>query len=251
MLTLLLTLLLAPVALAASGEQQLIFDLVSNGAVIGRREVTVRYLPAVDAGSIPSRIIESWTELDAQENNWDLNLRHRSTAHVSHDNSSFTSSISIDGKVSEVQGQLLPDGRWQMYKNGPKGERRWDLRRTEVNLSSLDLFDPKRSALFTKERARVRMLSVETGEVLLGPIIDMGEEMIEVNNRQVQVHRYAWVPEGARFEMAWSEDGLLLDWSVERRGQRLDANIRELPTEQIYGQINTIEEIPQIVEEEL
>ena len=252
----LITLLPASTAAwAADGEAQtMTFDLIVDGAVVGQREVTVRYLPAIQPAGTESRLIETYTTMDAQVGAWTAKVKNRATGHVTGTGSSFTSSSSLNGKISEVQGRTLADGRWDMHGVFDRELRRWELRRTEVDLSSIDLLDPVRSKLMT-ELGRARIISAETGQMMSGPIEDLGEDTLTVGDREVVVHRYAWTPAEGRFELAWSEAGLLLDWSAEVGGRRVDARIRELPPPRVYGSLIddtvTVEPLPTFQEEEL
>lgn len=239
-------------ASAADAEQTLVFDLIMDGAVVGRREVTVRYIPPEVPSGGEVRVLETWTELNAQVRGWSFALENRSTGFANDTRSTFTSSMSVNGKVSEIQGKRLRDGRWQVNALYPDGAQQWELRRTEVDLSSLDLLDPKRPEIF-KAGSRAKVLSAETGRVLTGLIEDLGEDTLTVNDQEVVVHRWAWTPPEARFELAWSEDGLLVDWSATFQGRRLDADIRELPKPRVYGELQVEEFVglPDVEEEEL
>ena len=223
---------------ADSTEQSLVFDLLMDGAVVGHREITVKYIPPATPAGQESRVIETWTELNAQLGAWGFVLENRSTGFGSDGRSTFTSSMSVNGKVSEIQGQRHPDGRWQINAHYPDGIQRFELRRTEVDLSTLDLLDPGRALIF-RDGARARVLSAEPGRVMTGELTDLGESTLTVGDREVVVHRWAWTPPEARFELAWSEDGLLVDWSATFKGKRLDADIRELPTPRVYGEVQT------------
>lgn len=239
-------------ATAPEAEQTLTFDLVVNGAVAGRRDVTITYLTPSQPGGSESRLIKTWTELDARAGAWTVQLQNRSSGHISATESGFTSSLSFNGKVSEVQGATLPDGRWQMHGVFNRRLQTWELRRTEVDLSSLDLLDPVRAKVMA-ELGRARILSAETGQIMTGPIEDLGEQVLVIRGQEVVVHRYAWTPPEGRFELAWSEDGLLLDWSITASGQTIDARLRSLPPPRAYGTVeaSTTAEMPAFREEEL
>ena len=245
-------LLTTATAHAQDAEQKLVFDLVVGGAVVGHRDVTIRYLQPSSATGKESRLITTWTELDARAGAWVVKLQNRSSGHITPIDSSFTSSLSINGKVSEVQGRTLEDGRWQMHGVFDRRLQKWEVRRTEVDLSSIDLLDPVRSKQVAG-MSRLRVLSAESGQIMTGLLEDLGEDVLTVGGREVVVHRYAWTPPEGRFELAWSEDGLLLDWSVSAKGQTIDARIRELPPPRAYGSIeaSTMQDMPTIQEEEL
>lgn len=242
--------LLAQPALAADSSQTLSYDLVLNGAVVGSREVRIRYLEPFNPGDAESRLIETWTELDARVGAWNAEVKNRATAHISRTDSSFTSSMSLNGDVSEVQARTLHDARWQVHGIFDRRLSDWTLRRTEVDMSTLDLFDPVRSQDFTA-LTTARVLSAETGQIMRGPVQDLGEDTLTVGGEQVLVHRYAWTPEEGRFELAWSDDGLLLDWSAQIKGQTIEARLKELPEARSFGAATTVSDLPSVTEEEL
>ncbi len=237
-------------AAAAAEPQSVTFDLLMNGAVIGKREVSVRYLPPDEARPDEVRIIETWTEIDTRIAGVPFTVRNRSTGHASNGESSFTSSISINGEISEVQGRMLDDGRWQLSAIEDNHLREWQLRRTEANLSSLDLLDPVRSRLFA-EGSTVNVLAGETGEVLSGTVTDLGEQLLELSGQSVLTHRWGFDTSEGRFELAWSEEGLLVDASLIIRGQQVQARARQLPTPRSYGEFQMTMEVPEVQEEQL
>ena len=152
----------------AEDPQTLSFDLLMNGEVVGSREVSIRYLPPEeDIRDREVRIAQTWTEIDATIAGWDLSVRNRTTSHASGPRSSFTSSLSVNGDLSEVQGSLIEDGRWSLSAVSGGRLHTQELRRTEVDLSTMDLLDPVRARLI-EGQTDVRLLSAETGEVLVG-----------------------------------------------------------------------------------
>ncbi|MEC7949022.1 MAG: hypothetical protein VX265_15745, partial [Myxococcota bacterium] len=62
------------------------------------------------------------------------------------------------------------------------------------------------------------------------PPRDMGEDTVQLGGLPVPVTRWAWSPEGGAMEVAWTQDGLPVQYSVQFFGQRLTATARELPT---------------------
>lgn len=242
--------LLVQPALAADASQTLSYDLVLNGAVVGSREVRIRYLEPFNPGDGESRLIETWMELDGRVGAWNAEVQNRATAHITRSDSSFTSSMSLNGDISEVQARTLHDGRWRVHGIFDRRLSDQTLRRSDVDMSTLDLFDPVRSQQFVKLRT-ARLLSAETGTVMRGAVQDLGEETLTVGGEQIVVHRYAWTPDEGRFELAWSGDGLLLDWSAQIKGQTIEARLKALPEARSYGSATTVSELPAFTEEEL
>ncbi|MEC8422967.1 MAG: hypothetical protein VX000_04270, partial [Myxococcota bacterium] len=62
------------------------------------------------------------------------------------------------------------------------------------------------------------------------PPRDMGEDTVQLGGLPVPVTRWAWSPVGGALVVAWTQDGLPVQYSVLFFGQRLTATARELPT---------------------
>lgn len=251
--TLALTLLAALSAAPAMAEdpRTVAFDLLMNGEVVGSREVTLRYLPAEEGVSDHEvRITQTWTQIDADIAGWTFTVRNRTTSHATDFRSSFTSSVSVNGDLSEIQGRTIDSGRWKVseIRSGKHSTR--ELRRTEVDLSTMDLLDPVRSQIIT-DLTRVQLLSAETGDVLIGVLEDLGEGDLTVGDRTVAVHRWGVdTPEG-RVELAWDAEGLLLESSMVIRGQVIETRLKEIPPPREYGAFELSMDAPDVDEEEL
>ena len=227
------------------------FDLMMNGEVVGSREVSLRYLPREEGlREHEVRITQTWTEINATVAGWDLSIRNRATAHASDQRSSFTSSLSVNGELSEIQGRSIEDDRWSVseVRSGKLFTR--ELRRTEVDLSTMDLLDPVRSQLIA-DRSEVKLLSAETGTVLTGILEDLGEDELTLGERTVAIHRWGLDTNEGRMELAWDTEGLLVESSMVIRGQVVQARLRALPPPREYGAFEVSMETPSIDEEEL
>jgi hypothetical protein len=227
------------------------FDLLMNGQVVGSREVTLRYIPPEEGLSTSEvRITQTWTEIDTSIAGWALSVRNRTTSHASSQRSSFTSSISVNGDLSEIQGRTIENGRWKVseIRSGKANNR--ELRRSEVDLSTMDLLDPVRSQILT-QLTSVNLLSAETGEVLTGVLDDLGEDDLTVGGRTVAVHRWGLDTSQGRLELAWDAEGLLLESSMVIRGQTIATRLKQLPPPREYGAFQLSMDGPDIREEEL
>ena len=246
-----LALLFAVRPAIAEDPRTVAFDLLMNGEVVGSREVTLRYLPPEEGlRDKEVRITQTWTEIDATIAGWDFAVRNRTTAHASEHSSSFTSSMSVNGELSEVQGRLIEDGRWSVSEVRGGKLYTQELRRTEVYLSTMDLLDPIRARAIS-DRTDVRLLSVETGTVLVGVLEDLGEGELRLDSQQIAVHRWGVDTTEGRMELAWNDEGLLVEASMVIRGQTLKTRLRELPTPRVYEAFDFSVEAPTIDEEAL
>jgi len=251
--TLALTLLAALSAAPAVAEdpRTVAFDLLMNGEIVGSREVALRYLPAEEGVSDHEvRITQTWTQIDADIAGWSFAVRNRTTSHATDLRSSFTSSVSVNGDLSEIQGRTIDDGRWQVseVRSGKHNTR--ELRRTEIDLSTMDLLDPVRSQTLA-DLTRVQLLSAETGDVMVGVLEDLGEGDLTVGGRTVAVHRWGLDTSEGRLELGWDAEGLLLESSMVIRGQVIETRLKELPPPREYGAFEVTMETPDVDEEEL
>ena len=230
---LLLTLIFAAFA---DDTQNITYDLVMSGTVVGHRDLSIRYLDPHPDQSGEVRILESWTEIDARIRGIPVEIRNRATARATDSRGSFSSSMSINGSVEEIQGRQLPDGRWQLTRVRQDQIAEQLIRRTEVDLSSLDLFDPVLGSLLV-DPGPVGVVSVETGMVLRGPVEDLGEAEITIDGQPILVHRWGIDTDEGRVELSRSMEGLILGWSMDIEGEQLQATARSVPPERSYDTI--------------
>lgn len=235
-------------AAAIGGEQVLVYDLRLDGATVGTREVTIRYL-RTSAGEV--RIIESYTDLRASIAGVSYAVKNRASAKVGAGAPGFTSSVDENGKVREIQGRLLPDHRWQITIAETGKIETWYLRPSEMQLSSLDLLDAQRSRnLWGAVGSPVAMLLVESGAVLTGPVASLGERTLKVGGVDVATNRYAWTSEAGASELAWTSDGVLVQYTTRLLGVPVSATLRELPPPPSFGEIEGFEPQGGALEEE-
>lgn len=238
---LLFVLLLARGALAGellppTSEQKLVYDLTIDDKAVGRRVVTVRYVPPDDVLPEETRIIESWEEVDARVKGVDVKMRTRITARSSESASSYVASQDLNGKVQEVQGRRGTDGKWTVTILGDGKVSTWEYRRSEVDLTTMDLLDPERPAAL-HDNATARVLVAEAGIIMDGLVRDLDEAKLKVAGQQVPVHRWDWAPSAGRVELSWSLDGLLVGYEAAFMGATLRARVQKVPEPRTFGEI--------------
>lgn len=212
-------------ALAGNFSHTLIWDLSVRGAAIGTREVSVRYLES-DGGA--SRILESFTDINGTIGPMKVRWRQRMTAHIdAREPASFHSVIDQDGAVLEVQGRWTP-AEWQVTTTTNGRSRTTGMPLARIDLSSADLMDPY-TTLPISHFPEARILSAETGEVLLGPVQSLGVSEIKVKNMPVQVSGYAWSTPQGRSEFYYSPDGFLVRYRTQMLGAEIEATLRDAP----------------------
>jgi hypothetical protein len=247
-----LILLFLLTTLGWASEQTLIYDLSIDGAVVGERKVTIRYMPPIEGVAGASRLIQSWFDVDTRIAGQQVVIQSRSSARASDSDSSFAMSIAENGVVREIQGQRQWDGVWQVVAIEHGERKTWKHRRTEVTLSSMDFLDPSRHKLMTLD-TQAGVLVAETGQVVQGAVSELGDKELWVNGKIVLVEEWGWSPDMGQVVMSWNQEGLLLAYSVSFMGKTLDAVVREVPPTRSYGNIDlsTVSDDVEVEEEEL
>lgn len=223
---------LAPVLLSAAahagGEQVLTYDLVLGGKRVGTRELTIRHFPPEEGISGASRMISSWTDLTAQVAGQTVTFQGRATIRATDARLSYSSVFDQNGDRVSVQGRQTPDGGWALTRVDAKGSQDIDYRRSEASISTFHLLDPSlRNA--ASEATRATVLIAETGTMASGPSRLERESEVKVGGQVVPVSRWTWDPPGGRMDVAWSTDGVPVQYSLQFLGQRLVATLTELP----------------------
>ena len=221
-----------------AGEQHLVYDLYQGGRRVGSREVRVHFVPPDEVVPFETRLIESYEEATVEVAGRTVRHTARASAHGGAGTASFVVSVADDGEVRELQGRQAEDGHWEVVEIRPGAREQWSWRRSEVDLSSLDLLDPVRHRRLG-DAPTASILLAETAQVLSGPVTDLGEATVEVGGRELLVHRWSWEPEGGgRAEFAWTPEGVLARFDLTVLGTRLRAVLREAPEREVFGTID-------------
>jgi hypothetical protein len=217
--------------------QSLSYTLRIGDKVVGKREVKVRHVPGPTLESEETRIIESWIDVDAEIAGQQVKVRQRATARASGGRLSFTSVNDENGRVSEVQGKRLGDGRWLINIVDRTGARSFEYRKSQVDLCTLDLLDPELHRRLT-DKSTARVLLVETGDVLEGPAKDLGESTLKVGATELPVTRATFTPTQGRLTMDWNLEGLLVAYEIGFMGQRMSATVTAPPDARVWGEVS-------------
>ena len=206
-------------------EQKLTWSIRAGGSEIGHRDVTVKFVKT-DAGV--RRIIESWTELDGAVGPIPVSMRQRMTVHAAgRDPGSFHSVMEFNGVPQEVQARWTA-AAWWVTTNVNGNKRTVDIPVSQVNISTADLMDPD-SGLPLSRFDDVRILSAETGEILTGPVEDLGLRSIQVGSEEVQAHGYGWKSPAGRSVFYFSSEGHLVEYSTKLMGIDIQGVLTEPP----------------------
>lgn len=221
---------------AKVSSQRIEYDLRLGDKVVGKREVTVRHVPGPGVEAPETRILESWTEIQAEVAGKLIKVRQRATARASGSRLQFTAVNDENGRISEVQGRRLADGRWLLTIIDSSGSRSFEYRKSQVDLCTLDLLDPELHRRLI-DRPTARLLLVETGDVIEGPAKDLGEATLKVGGVELPVNRSTFTPSEGRLTMDWNLEGLLVAYEIGFLGQRLSAQVRTPPAPRVWGEV--------------
>lgn len=231
-----LALLTLSTALAA--QQSLVYDLSVNGAKVGTREVTVRYL---DRPGGERRIVESVTAVSFAGQVLSCRAVGQSSSRVA----TFSSQSELNGRRAQYQGVQVPGTGWELTIAGGNGVQTERLAGAQTVLTSLDLVDPGRTDLLGAG-GRASLFFVETADVVTGTLtggVDPddgggGDTKVTVGGKSIAATEYTLKVDGggdARF--AIDGDGLLLRSEVTWLGVRVVAALRAMPEERGFGTI--------------
>ncbi len=220
-----LALALLGTAPAAELQHELTWALSVDGQPIGKREVTVKY---AEGDVSLRRIIESWTEIDGTVGPMRVVFRQRMTAHATENEpASFHAVMETNGVPMEVQARFTPSAWWVSTNQGGR-VRTVDMPVNRIDISTADLFDPEtRYPLGRFDR--VRILSAETGEVLVGEVTDLGTREFQAGEVKVPCHGYAWDAPMGRSEFWYSGEGFLVAYDMALLGFVLQARLTHPP----------------------
>jgi len=224
-------------ALAAPGDQELVYDLRVGDQSVGTRTVSIRFLDGADAAGV--EVIESYTQIDTTLMGTPLHFENRASAQLDAGTSSFVSSVDENGHLREIQARQRRDGVWKVTVIEDKAVKQADLPRGQVDLSTLQLLDLQAARDLTA-RARASVLLAETGTVMSGQVDDLGEGTVDVAGQSLPVHRWAWSPALGRMELAWSMDGVLVSYQAPWMGRTLQAKLRSVPAPRSWGQVEPV-----------
>lgn len=212
-------------ALGADISQELTWNVLYQGKVIGSRTLTVRY---VEEGESVRRIITGETSIDGNVAGFPVTWQQRLTANaIGRSPAAFHSVVSENGTAREVQGRLA-HGEWlvSLVENGRA--RSWELDLAAIDLSTADLFDPQ-SAYALDKYSSVKMLSAETGDVWEQDVERLGQTTVTIRGQKIPVDGVAVEPPQGRAEFWYGSDGVLVRSEYRLLGRKVEAILRDPP----------------------
>jgi hypothetical protein len=235
-------------SLAGATDQNLRYELLLDGESVGHREVQIRYLPPAAGEIDEARMIRSTLDLSVLMGRNSYTLVSRVSALHGPGGASFVASVEENGQGREIQARADRDGSWSVTALEAGVRSTWSFRRTEVGLTTMDMFDPERYRRLL-DHASNPVLVTETGQVLPGQVAELGEARIEVAGQMLNVDKISWTPEAGQMILHYSDEGLLVDYRLDFMGMRLHARLQELPGERSWGGFEPV--LGEVSEEEL
>ena len=221
--------------------QEVVFDLTSEGRSVGKHTLGVRHIPPRNGAFDETRILESYEEVGGADLPEAVHRRTRTTARADGSTMSFTAITELgphgSGRITEVNARRMSDGSW--FVNITQGGEMQSeaLRRSQADLCTLDLLDPKLHARLL-HRSRVRLLDHTTGAVLEGEAEDLGEVTIQIGEDTVPVRRSTLKVGEHIWQWDWNLEGLLVRYDVRIGGQPLSARVNQPPPPRQWGAID-------------
>jgi hypothetical protein len=216
----------------ASTEVEL--ELTIGGRPVGKQTVTIRYRPPRDPKGEETRIIEVYTELRGSIAGKELFYTSRQTGRAAGRTMSFTSVVDENGARREVQGRRHKDGSWTLVTNAGGADEVQELRRSQANLCTMDLYDPKLHDILVDAPSRMLLVS-ETGVVVQGTTENIGEVAATIGQTESTVERMAFEGSGLKLQFDWNLEGVPVAWQGQILGQRVTARAKLAPAPRAWG----------------
>jgi len=217
---------------AAHAEtRELIYDMVLDGASVGRRRVTLRYLPG-EHGEI--RMVESYTEFSVLLGRKPFTFVQRLSGMGALGPSGFVSSMREGGRPEEVQLTERLDG-WRVSLASNGRLKSWDLPTAAFDATSLTLVDPDAAVELVSTASMLRVLSAETGNVIEGPIESIGAGTLKIAGQEMNVTRWRWTLPVGPVELSYGPAGHLVAYTVLVAGKTVEVQLQAVPEARTYG----------------
>lgn len=209
---------------AADAPTKITWDLSLNGKKIGERSLTMR---TEDVAGTELRTLQANTKVDGRVFGIEFAYREKMTANADIGPASFINVVEQGGRLSEVQGRRTA-GRWLVTVKDAVRTRVDNLALDDVDLSTADLLDPHSRVPLSRFQT-ARILSVETGEVLSGPVEPLGPSTVDIDGTEVPVEGYRWSNEQFKGTFYYTSDGWLVRFDTRVMGQRVNGLLADPP----------------------
>ena len=210
-------------AQAADETHRLTYELQLENQHVGRRILVVKDIE----GTFKRRVMEVWTEVNAQTLGSRFTYKQRLTGHVMGGPASFHSVIKQSGRSKEIQGRRAGVG-WQISIVEKGRARSWSLDSEEVDLSTVDLFNPDARTHLTRLKY-ARIFSAETGDILEGEVRPLGQSRLHIAGHNVDVQGYSLQSDNTQATFYFTGDGLLVKYETYLIGLAISGTLMKPP----------------------
>lgn len=230
----------SPAVAGSLAEQSVAYRLRYEGRPAGTHSLTVRHFAPKREGGDETRILESYEDIRGPSVPEALWRRTRATARASGDTLSFTAVTETgpegSGRITEVNGRRDTDGTWSLTVTRGADSQTQELRRSQADLCTLDLFDP---LLHTRllDRGVVRLLDVTTGTVRDGTAADGGELTLDLPAGSTPVRRSVMESDGSTWQWDRNLEGLVVRYDSRLGDSPLTAQAESLPPPRSWGAV--------------
>jgi hypothetical protein len=209
--------------------EELRYELTFQGQPVGERVVSVRWLFTDDRDN---RIITSWTDFSISLPLQSFSFQERMSGLGGVEPMGFTSSLSENGRLSQIQ-LVASSGGWSV--NHARDGVGWSvpLPESAVDATSMTLVDPG-AAGFLEGRNGLRVLSAESGTVISGSLDSLGPQTVVIGGEAVSAQSWVWHAGEGDVQLYYGPHGHLLKYSVDVFGQTLNATLSEAPRARSY-----------------
>ena len=210
-------------ALAGTPDRQYTWTLFMNGQSIGEREATVAIQPD------DSRLITTHTDTRFSAGPLTVRYQQRMTAQVTGDDpAAFHTVYDRSGTRGHVKAYWSPLG-WTIEVQEADRLRNYTSPLGRIQLSTADLLDPDTHYSLTRF-PKVRLLSAETGEVIEGPVVSEGAEVLRIGTTDVHTTKLTVQGESQELKLWYTADGVLVKFRLPMFGRFIDGQLREPPS---------------------
>tara|TARA_B110000037_G_scaffold207840_1_gene255247 strand:- start:1744 stop:2529 length:786 start_codon:yes stop_codon:yes gene_type:complete len=217
---------------ANAETEELHYELTFQGQQVGERVVSVRWLFTDDRDN---RIITSWTDFSISVPLQSFSFQERMSGLGGMEPMGFTSSLSENGRLSQIQMVSSSLG-WNV--NHARDGVGWTtpLPESAIDATSMTLVDPG-AAGFLDGHQTLRVLSAESGTVISGTLENLGEQTIAIDGTVITSQSWVWHAGDGDVHLYYGEHGHLLKYTVDVYGQTLDATLLRAPSARSYEDI--------------
>lgn len=215
---------LSSLAYAGNDKQNVTWDLSVDGRKVGTRTATIT---TEHNGTQTTRLIESYTAVNATIGPVSLIWRQRLTGVAERMPASFQAKLDENGEPHEVQVRWSAEG-WTVSLADRRGSRTQIVAPYQIDMTTVDLIDPG-SRWRLDRYEKVKVLSAETGDIWEGTVEPLGAGKVTIGGQSVAVVGWAWNSPEGKSSFWYSDDGWLVRYQTRVLGHALEGVLTQAP----------------------